>query len=540
MFSRLFKAPLGQRMVLWGTVLGVALSLYAGHEMFLSRKLERISAELAASSHALVRVEEASSAFEAVHETFDHRGVGPLDPSRIDVMVRTMVEIAAEAQGDVRQLALKAEKLFVEARRLAESDGAEAMRLLKQWPSLHEDLHLALNAALLAVSGRLQNTLEEAELVEMLLGGIGIVVLLSIVALEYRWLVRPILAMARGLRDDGESTDWLAAPAKRGDEIGMLARALLAHMRAQNAGKEAAVSRMAALASEVEKRELEQAQAITFQDEIAGIATALEAHARDMSCAAHQLGEMSGEVDRRASAAAQSTQRVAAHVGDVAATIGDITALLRTTAGEAQRSTQISLGAKVLVGEARNDSRVLQEAVGTISGIIDVISTVANQTNLLALNATIEAARAGESGRGFAVVASEVKQLAHRTAQATSSVQQGLDSIRVAAERITARVADLVVSIDHVEVAADSIAELTHRQEASSSSIADTTAATAHDVRLVAREVEQVAGMVEQSRRTAEAATQASTDLDRQAAHLRGVVDDFISHSRQIRGCAGA
>ncbi|MGO4408345.1 methyl-accepting chemotaxis protein [Bosea sp. RAF48] len=535
MFPSFFKATVRQRLTLWASMLGVLACVFGIAETIGSLKLAGFARALAVHTDAVAVLSETDAALSRIVVTIVSGGDRGALPSDIEALKAAMKAVAARSQGEVAARAEEAVQGLEAFSSKLGADATVARGALRKAVEQRNELRVRLNAAVAGVSEALGAHVESSRQNTVLLAGLGLFLVTLIIAFEYRWLVRPISTMAAALSAPGEDAGWVQKLARRGDEIGMLGRALHSHLSDEQTKQEAAKERLASLAGEVERQRALRVRGQAFQGNIAGIATALETHAASMTDASNELSQLSGFVDQHAGAAAQSSQRAANHVEQMSSSLNEIAELLATTAGEAQRTSGIANAAKTLVEEATDDSVLLREAVGSISAVVTLISTVANQTNLLALNATIEAARAGESGRGFAVVAAEVKQLANRTAEATGQVRQGLDSIGTAAERIIGRIGALVASVNDVEAAADSIAELARRQDDTSRTINIGTAQTASDVRGMAEQVEQVAGMIEDWRRMTERMARASADIDGQAAALRQAVDGFMTDTQGVQ-----
>lgn len=111
-------------------------------------------------------------------------------------------------------------------------------------------------------------------------------------------------------------------------------------------------------------------------------------------------------------------------------------------AGSAMGNTQIALESvnhtvqginniRDTIGEAEKRIKRLGERSQEITGIVNLINSIAERTHILALNASMHAASAGEAGRGFAVVANEVQRLAENAREATSEISTLVNNIRV-------------------------------------------------------------------------------------------------------------
>ncbi len=83
------------------------------------------------------------------------------------------------------------------------------------------------------------------------------------------------------------------------------------------------------------------------------------------------------------------------------------------------------------IAETEKRMKRLGERSQEVSGIVNLINTIAERTHILALNASMHAASAGEAGKGFAVVADEVQRLAENARSSTDEIAAMVNNMRV-------------------------------------------------------------------------------------------------------------
>lgn len=142
------------------------------------------------------------------------------------------------------------------------------------------------------------------------------------------------------------------------------------------------------------------------RQEVERAATELAAAATDMN----HIAVLANECNQTAAHAIETTGKA---LETVVSTVNGITSTRDT------------------IRETEKRIKRLGERSQEISGVVNLINTIAERTHILALNASMHAASAGEAGRGFAVVADEVQRLAENAREATSQIATLVSSIQV-------------------------------------------------------------------------------------------------------------
>jgi methyl-accepting chemotaxis protein len=263
-----------------------------------------------------------------------------------------------------------------------------------------------------------------------------------------------------------------------------------------------------------------------------------------------QVGQAARELSQASKSVADSSGRQSAATASAAAAIEEMTVSISHIADNTSEAHTISANSEEM---SRKGGAVIHSAVSEmvkiassaiistleqqsneISEVVNVIKEIADQTNLLALNAAIEAARAGEQGRGFAVVADEVRKLAERTSLSTREIASTIQKIQSDTKHA---VQSMVASVDQVRLgtaltqqAGSSIVEIESEAQRVTGVVNDITNSLKEQTEAsneIARNIENIASMVEENNMAASKAAGAAQQLEQLAEGLTRSIGSF-------------
>jgi methyl-accepting chemotaxis protein len=169
----------------------------------------------------------------------------------------------------------------------------------------------------------------------------------------------------------------------------------------------------------------------------------------------------------------------------------------------------------------------LGERSQEITGIVDIINTIAERTHVLALNAGMQAAAAGEAGRGFAVVADEVQRLAESSREATAQIASLVKNIQVDTN-------DTIVTMDRTisqVVAGSRMAESAGEQMIASQK---TTVSLVRSVGEIAASSEQQARISNELRQRASSMLSQSQETSKELVEQLTQTKNLVQYARML------
>lgn len=240
-----------------------------------------------------------------------------------------------------------------------------------------------------------------------------------------------------------------------------------------------------------------------------------------------ELAATAEELSSRAESQSEQAEALSTAAEEMSATVLNVTKNAQATSNYAEETKKEAAKGEKVIKEAIDGIKIVKKSIVDMSSSVDgllkssqkigevtaVIKDIADQTNLLALNAAIEAAQAGEKGRGFAVVADSVRQLAEKTASATSEIAGIIKSIQDGVSKSSQGMSQSIQEVSKV-------VEMANKAEESLKGI-------------VAR-VEKKAELIQQM---AAASNQQSTTVDSMVSNISNVAEvakDFSSSTTQI------
>ncbi len=272
-----------------------------------------------------------------------------------------------------------------------------------------------------------------------------------------------------------------------------------------------------------------------FDEQMTSIVEEVVGEAANARGLAEKISSMAGATKVQTESVSSGAEEVSGNTQSIASATEQLSHSIREVSQQIHRMSDVAESAVAQVEAGTTHGETLTGAISRIGEVLNLIQGIAKQTNLLALNATIEAQRAGEAGRGFAVVASEVKTLARQTAEATSSIDQSIGSVRGSTEAVVSALGAIQQVVTTTRETASAVSAVVEQQSAATDGIARNVDHTANGSSMVSR---NVISLDQQADATASAASKlktSATALDTTAANLRQAAASFAASIQEQR-----
>ncbi len=271
-------------------------------------------------------------------------------------------------------------------------------------------------------------------------------------------------------------------------------------------------------------------------DETAKVLQGVTRISEEVAVASDKVKMQSDTVIAVAETERQTVEQTATDLASAANAMRQIAELAQncnTTADAAIKTTQAALqivtstvnginSTRDTIRETEKRIKRLGERSQEISGVVNLINTIAERTHILALNASMHAASAGEAGRGFAVVADEVQRLAENAREATSQIASLVSNIQIeTADTVTAMNTAISQVVEGSRLAEQAGDQMTRTQETT----ADLVAAV-QQIASRSQEQARISGdLLDRTQHMQESTRQTSQQLQEQTVQTTNLVE---------------